>query len=309
MTWPLGKPEDRDKCYLASRLLPMRELHYVITHKACPDGIGAAYLIGAPTIFVDPGVEVSEEVLDKVVGKNVIMIDIAPASDSDFDKYDRVTSKFIVLDHHVSNIAKYVTRPHFLGCEELSGVSAAYYYSELEFSERTKIVVKYIHERDLWSWTGSPEAIRKSKAFSLALGSALRTISSESGVKFVHQACTNSDMFDLIMEQGILSMDDIDNKTARLKLLVERFTLHDHDVAVIDMTDHADYKIAMNEAGNTIAEDLGCIVMFVTRGSASVYCSLRGKDCLGLALKFNGGGHANAAGFTVSPETYVTLLK
>jgi len=308
MAWTLGTPEDRVKCYQAARLLPAPKLHYVITHKGCPDGIGAAYLIGAPTIFVDPGVEVSEEVLSKVANKNVIMIDIAPANDNDFEKYDRVARQFLVLDHHVSNISKYDGRPNFLGCEELSGVSAAYYYCcELKFPERTKQVVKYIHERDLWSWSGSPEEIRQSKAFSLALGSVIKTIASESGVKFIHQTCTNSDMFDLMMEQGMLSMDDIDNKTARLKLLVERYTLFDHNVAVIDMTDHSDHKIAMNEAGNTIAEDLGCIVMYVTRGSGNVYCSLRGKDCLALALKFDGGGHANAAGFTLSPESYANL--
>lgn len=306
--WPLGTPEDRDKCSLAARLLPMAELHCVITHKGCPDGIGAAYLIGAPTIYVDPGVEVSEDTLSKVANQNVIMIDIAPANDSDFDKFNRVTNKFVVLDHHASNIAKYSDRPNFIGCEKLSGVSAAYYYSEVEFPDKTKTVVQYIHERDLWSWTGSPEEIRKSKSFSLALGSALKGITSESGSKFIHQACTNNDMFELIMEQGMLSMDDIDNKIEHLKKLVERHTLFDLDVAIIDMTDHADYKIAMNEAGNTIAEDFGCIVMFVTRGSGNVYCSLRGKDCLVLALKFNGGGHANAAGFTLSPELYAKML-
>lgn len=308
MRWPLGTPEDRDKCYLAARLLPMAELHCVISHKGCPDGIGAAYLIGAPTIYVDPGVEVSEDILSKVANLNVIMIDIAPANDSDFDKYDRVTSKFVVLDHHASNITKYRDRPNFIGCEQLSGVSAAYYYSEVEFPPKTKTVVQYIHERDLWSWEGTPEEIRQSKSFSLALGNALRGISSESGTKFIHQACTNEEMHDLIMEQGMLCMDDIDNKIQRLKKLVERYTLFDFDVAIIDMTDHADHKIAINEAGNKIAEDFGCMVMFVTQGSGNVYCSLRGKDCLALALKFNGGGHANAAGFTLSPEAYAKLL-
>jgi len=303
----LGTPEDRDNCCLASRLMPLSTVHGIITHKNCPDGIAAAFLLDKPTIFVDPGVEVSEKVLGRVAGKNVLMIDIAPATDVDFEKYNSAASKFLVLDHHVSNTSKYNARPNFIACDELSGVSAAYYYSQKEFTQQALQVVHHVHQRDLWSWSGTPEEIRESKAFSLALSTALRGITSESGVKFIKQVCHDHDMYDCIMAQGVIALADLDNKTSEIKTLVTRGRLHDIDVAAIDMTERSHLRIAINEAGNKIAEELGCIVMFITHTS-NVYCSLRGNNCLELALKFNGGGHANAAGFSMSPEAYTELI-
>lgn len=303
----LGTEEDRLKCASAAKALPPTKVDIVITHKGCPDGYTAAYMVGKPTLYMDPGQLLTDELIEQIRGQKVLMIDIAPANDMDYNQYESVTSCFVVLDHHISNITMYGLRPNFFGCYELSGASAAYYYKSGEYSELVQVVVTSVHERDLWMWKGTDQQMYNSKAFSLAFGEAIKEMAPHIALNFVRDVCEDLSTYSLVLHNGIASMQTLERKTAELESLLQRTTIYGHDVAIIDVTDRGDLKIAVNEGGNVIAERLNCIVMFITRRKI-VRCSLRGKGCIGLALKFNGGGHADAAGFTLTPEAYAELF-
>ena len=106
--------------------------------------------------------------------------------------------------------------------------------------------------------------------------------------------------YEAIQREGDALVRELAVKIETIKSMVKVKTLGGHKVAVVNIT--PDLSCAMNDAGNEIGKELDCFVAFVRETDTGVNVSMRGKDCLVYAQLHGGGGHADAAGFTLSKE-------
>ncbi len=268
-----------------------------IYHAGCPDGFGAAWAAwrawGEDALYVARGHD------DKLrpaeyAGDLVLFADIAPPADA-WRGLTEETERLIVLDHHVSARERYLADPTLAGrvadnghhvLFDLAHSGAVLAWQHLHPDRELPELLAYIEDQDLWRF-----ALPSSREVNATLGSHQRS-------------------FEI---WGRLAATPVEALAAEgrpilraLRIEVERALSASHPVQVGALRlDAVNARTQRAELGHELAErrSFGTPAGVVYRVSAervdvSIY-SVGDFDVARIAAGFGGGGHRNAAGFSV----------
>lgn len=252
----------------------------VLYHANCADGFGAAWALwkrfpNAEYIAVKHG-QAPPPGLD---GKHVVMVDFSYARDV-IQQIHKVATSFQILDHHVTARASLAGLPYAYFNMEKSGAVLAW---EWAHDEPVPWLIQYIQDKDLWEWQ-----LPKSREISAALAS----------YPFDFFVWEN-------LEQQVLELEG----TAILRLektLISQIVAEAILVSFEGEMVPAVYSSIMtSQIGERLCEGFPfCIIWHQQDGRR--YFSLRSRsgstDVSAIAAKFGGGGHINAAGFSLPLE-------
>jgi oligoribonuclease NrnB/cAMP/cGMP phosphodiesterase (DHH superfamily) len=288
---------------------------YVLYHANCLDGIGAAYAawkkLGDDNATYIP-VQYNKPIpLDTMEPNNdVYIVDFSyPAEE--LHKLATVMNKVVVLDHHKTALPEIRTAHqlcvvndiftfHYRYSELESGAVIAWNYFHPEQEQEVPELLLHIQDRDLWKFKlpNTKEIIAGLTANGLAKLTLAR----------IENLIENWNTGSYYM---LLDMGDIINANfnARCKELAEKAyactLLGDYEGLAINTS--MEYA---SEVGNLLAIKSGTYgAVWTYEGNGVCKVSLRSTgdyDVSTLAQKFGGGGHKNAAGFTVSGFVDIT---
>jgi len=272
-------------------------------HAGCPDGFGAAWAVrrawGDDAAYIARGHD-DIAVLELCRDATVAFVDIAPGNE-ELEQIADVAAQVIVLDHHITSLERFESAPdlanrlHAEGHEihfELghSGAVLAWHYFNGEDS--TPDLLRYVEDQDLWNWK-----LAESDRVNAALGS------------YPH----DFDVWDGLAEDGVerLAREGEPILRANRAEIVRML----HGAAPIAIGSHrleaVNSTTNRSRIGHALAERAafgtawGCVYRVVgDRVQATLY-SIGEIDVAELATSLGGGGHKNAAGFSVTLADWV----
>jgi uncharacterized protein len=256
----------------------------VIYHGNCIDGFTAAWCCWRkfgdaaeyiPAHYGDPAPDVT--------GEDVLIVDFSYPRETLIDMHAKAKS-LRVIDHHKTAQADLDGLDFCLFDMERSGSGLA--WDELHGSDRPSLV-DYVEDRDLWRWT-----LSHSKSVNAWIGSWNFDFNDWSAIAYELEREPDATRAagDAILRKEHRYCQEM-AKQARVVKLGE------HVVPVVN----APY-INTSELVGLLAESAVFAVGWFQRGDGKYQYSLRSRgdfDVSELAKQFGGGGHRNAAGFTV----------
>ena len=261
----------------------------VLYHAGCPDGFGSAWAFYQkygkkaeyrPVRYGEP--------YPDVTGKSVFIVDFS---------YPRVileemrqsAESLVVLDHHKT------------AEEDLRGLdychfdmahSGAYLAWEYLFgTEEMPLLISYVEDRDLWKWEleGSEEILS-------AVDSYKKTFDNWNYLNSMLQTEGSKD-WQSIFDSGAAILRYKNSLVKSLSKRSYRLRIGQEDILTLNSS------MFQSELGNLLSEDEPYAAIYYWNGDKFVF-SLRSKengvDVSSVAKKFGGGGHKNAAGFSIS---------
>jgi len=274
-------------------MLEASSVDFVIYHANCSDGFGAAYsawkCLGNKALY-HAGKHGSCP--PNVTGKNVAILDFS---------YDNITIKamieevndLIVIDHHKSAMIELhdISNTHF----DMTKSGAMLAWEFFHPGKECPKFIQYIEDRDLWKWE-----LPYSKEFAAAFD--MVPFEFEEFMKF-----EDDSVFDDAVKRGSFILAY--SKTV-VKKVCEKATPRKYnglDVLVVNSSHW------MSEIGARLSADCDfAVIWYYDHEARNIKVSLRSfhdkVDVSEVAKKFKGGGHKNAAGFTLPGDTIVDDL-
>ena len=272
-------------------------------HAGCPDGFGAAW--SAWRAWKDEGRYIPrrhDHTIDAsdYAGAWVAYVDIAPKND-ELLELATVAEQVTILDHHVSARDRYlsdtgvVNQVEALGHEvvfdlEHSGAVLAWNY----FSEGAPPpdLLRYVEDQDLWNWQ-----LPDSAEVNAAIAAYPRRF----------------DVWDELSRRPVAELVSEGRSIVRADRMEVERVLHDaHPISVDDKRVEAVNATRSRSAvGHELAERAafgiawGCVYRISGDWVHATLYSIGDVDVASVAAVYGGGGHRNAAGFTVSLEDWV----
>jgi oligoribonuclease NrnB/cAMP/cGMP phosphodiesterase (DHH superfamily) len=275
-------------------------------HAGCPDGFGAAWAVwtawrrdGIDGRFVARGHDDPLEA-ESFEGAQVVFVDIAP-DNAALARLMGSALQVVVLDHHLSSLDRYRTEPELeLEAErgghqihfDLTHSGAVLAWNAFGGGAEVPDLLAYVEDQDLWNWK-----LPRSEEVNAAIASYPRTF--EAWTALAQRAASE------LADEGAPIV-----RSNRVE--VERVLATAHPVAVGGTRVEA---VNATQSRSTIGHELakraafgrpwGCVYRVVGRRvDASLY-SIGELDVSKVAQRFGGGGHRNAAGFSVPLERWV----
>ncbi|MCW5621239.1 MAG: hypothetical protein KIS79_09060 [Burkholderiales bacterium] len=268
----------------------------IIYHAECVDGFTAAWAawraLGAGAQYLPAHHGTAPPVVDN---RDVVMLDFA---------YPRATSlelaaqarTFLVLDHHKTALEELGSLPFARLDMQQSGAGLAWRH----FHPGTEVprLVRTVEDGDLWR-----HALPDTRAVYLRLTYEPRTFGNWDRIA---QLTSSAAGFESFAAEGRVLQEERDFQ-------VERLLLRRHEVVLEGETGLAAEAPAAfrSEVGHRLAELSGTfgLVWYARAGSYRISLrSIGDYDVERLARRFGGGGHRNAAGFTLSDRGMVRTL-
>lgn len=253
-----------------------------IYHKDCLDGIGAAWVVWRH--FKNLGIDIElvaaayNNKMPDVTGKMVYVVDFSYPREVMVQMLEQAHD-VVVLDHHTS--AKKNLEGLFVVDEAHSGAMLAWkYFNHTPPPEG----LLYVEDRDLWQFKYPNTNFWVTAAFSYPFN--------------VQQfdALMNTDPLDLIAE-GRPLVRKHEQDTTRVSMNARMMKCLGHDVPVVN----ANIFFA-SDLGDMLSKDypFALVYMDLPKGRKySIRCQKGRIDVSVIAEYFGGGGHADAAGFTI----------
>jgi oligoribonuclease NrnB/cAMP/cGMP phosphodiesterase (DHH superfamily) len=259
-------------------------IDFVIYHKNCADGFGAAYaawkvLGNTAEYFAASHGAPPPNVEDKIVA----ILDFS---------YDNPTTKqmirdaqdLIVIDHHASAVVELSDIPNKILDMSRSGAKMAWDFFHPDTP--APALIKYIQDRDLWQWR-----LSNSQEFCAALDM----------VPFNFQSYSRIENDDVIKEMIITGGHILASNAAIVRRIIKnagRRIFHGYRAMVVNSS------WGMSEIGSELAKECDVAVIWYYNQKRDFYkFSLRTRrddvDVSILAGKYGGGGHTKAAGFAI----------
>ena len=267
-------------------------------HAGCPDGFGAAWAVwrawGSGARYVPRS---HDDTLDesRVEDQRVVFVDIAPPVDVVEALAERA-AELIVLDHHVSAREHYSARPemearlasgghriHF----DMDHSGAVLAWNHFHPGEALPDLLRYVEDQDLWNWK-----LPRSEEVNAAIGSYARDF----------------EVWDTLAERGweelardgdpILRARRIETRRAlRLAHPLALGSRRVEGVNALHHRSHIGHELCKRAA---FGHPVGMVYRLTDRRvDVSIY-SIGDFDVSAIAAEHGGGGHRNAAGFSVS---------
>jgi hypothetical protein len=272
-------------------------------HAGCPDGFGAAWALwrawGGDGRFTPRGHDDALEV-ERHAGELVVFADIA-ASNEDLRALAEVGAHIVVLDHHASARDRFLAeaglaeelaaaghRIHFV--LEHSGAILA--WNHFNPDEPPPELLRYVEDQDLWNWK-----LPGSEEVNAAIGSYPRDF----------------DSWELLAARPVAELADEGRHILRgHRIEVERSLQAAHPIRLgVDRAEAVNSRQLRAPIGHELAKRAAFGrawgVVYRIQGirvDASIY-SIGDLDVAQVAQRYGGGGHRNAAGFSVSLRAWV----
>ena len=276
---------------------------YCFYHAGCPDGFGAAWALwrawGNDGRFIPRG---HDDLLDpeEHEGDYVVFADIAPPNEA-MRGLAELAGQLTVLDHHVSSQSRYESEPSLgrlvddLGHHvlfDLGHSGAVLAWEHFHPDAPTPEILRYVEDQDLWHWK---------LPFSREVNAAISS----------HPL--NFDVWDQIADTPVEQLAEEGTPLVRAQRVeVERALRHAHPLSIgrhrieavnaITQRSHIGHELATRARYQN-----PCGAVYRVTGDridVSIY-SIGDFDVATLAAERGGGGHRNAAGFSLTLEDWV----
>jgi oligoribonuclease NrnB/cAMP/cGMP phosphodiesterase (DHH superfamily) len=272
-------------------------------HAGCPDGFGAVWAVwrawGDSARYVARG---HEDALDarRHEGEHVVFVDIAPDNALLRDLAD-AAREVTVLDHHVSARDRYTSdlplvneieaeshKIHF----DLDHSGAVLAWQHFHPGEPAPDLLLYVEDQDLWSWK-----LPHSEAVNAAIGSHARDFESWNELSARTTQSLAAEGEPIVRSNRI--------EVQRILESAHRLCIGSRRVEAVNS------PILRSAVGHELAKraafglPIGVAYRLNdSRVDVSIY-SIGDVDVSKIAAEFGGGGHRNAAGFSVSLEDWL----
>jgi oligoribonuclease NrnB/cAMP/cGMP phosphodiesterase (DHH superfamily) len=269
------------------------DVNLVLYHADCSDGFGSAYaawkLLGSKAKYI-PCKHGSSP--PDVVGKNVAICDFS---------FDNATTKkmiedantLIILDHHKSAVIELhdIAETVF----DMNHSGAIITWNFFHPGKESPKFLKYIETRDLWKWD-----LPYSKEFSSAFD--MIPFEFEEFEKF-----EDDSVFDAAIKKGSVILSYSKTVIKKVASQARKRKLDGKDIYVVNASHW------MSEIGAHLSTFCDFVfIWYYDHGQRNIKVSLRSHgdnaDVCEIAKSFGGGGHKNAAGFTLLGGTCVDDL-
>lgn len=277
----------------------------VIYHARCPDGFGAAlaawlYYEGRVQCWPCDHGQVREVAdLPPLQGRAVYILDFSfpPAI---LQAIDAQAAKLVLLDHHVSaarQLSGFACRCGALHFDmDKSGARLAWDYFQPE--RALPDLIRYIEDRDLWRWQ-----YPQSAAFLAALDMEPWDFE-----RWAEIASFDSEQLAAYQARGQAMDEKFCKLAADLAEQAEPVTLLGERGLMVNAP-----GVFHSLVGELLAQRCGTFALLWSAQPGGVIKvglrSQRPYDCLPLAQRMGGGGHAQACGFRLGAERLPELLR
>lgn len=296
----------------------MKNITYVLYHDKCLDGIAASEVVGfyeqdkyeIRKIGVRHG-EICPIINDLTKDDRIFIVDFSYDINT-IVELSRRCKEVILIDHHKTWIElskTFTNRPknftEFTSYIHSGCVLAwLYYHTEHGALENCPLFLKYIEDRDLWSFMYEhtkefteglllmEENTMRYEMYNLLIGS-------DTG--------SNKKIYDDIIKQGVYILEknkrDIDN-ALRFR---HKVVINNQEILAVNSNTN------ISEIGNILATDsldgIGAVWYF--DGTCYKYSlrSIGDVDTTVTSKQFGGGGHKNASGFSVDTNFIIKQLQ
>lgn len=256
-----------------------------IYHGNCLDGVSSAWVLGK--YFEDRNCKVNyiagsydRPVPEGLVGKHIYLVDFSYKRDV-IEQLIINNETVIVLDHHTT------AAKELKGLVEInqsrSGVMLAWEYFFPNVQPPKELL--FIEDRDLWTWHYKETKAYTAACFSFGLS-----------IENFKEAISTPLVEMLAIGKSLIRKQEAD--VARIIKSVRRCIVDGHDVPVINCnhmfsSDIGD-ELSKGEPFSVTYSDIDGKRLFSLRSQ-----KIGGMDVSVIAAKFGGGGHVNAAGFSI----------
>ena len=262
-------------------------IDFVIYHKGCTDGFGAAYaawkILGNQATYHAASYGDSPP---EVTGKSVAIVDFS-YKNAVIKKLLKEAKQLIVIDHHKSSMEDLHDIPSTIFDMNHSGarLSWDFFHPEKEVPK----FINYIEDRDLWKWE-----LPYSKEFSAAFEMVPHKFEE-------YEKLEANSVFDDTIKRGVHILEYTKMAVKRICNKAVRRKFEEMDVLVINASHW------MSEIGNFLAPrcDFSAIWYYdhvKQKTKVSLRAFHEGVDVSEVAKKFKGGGHKKAAGFMLDGD-------
>ena len=287
----------------------------VMFHYPCQDGLASAWVVKdfhtkqGKSIELYPIAHGKSINMDTFVGKSIIICDYAPQLDI-LNKLEQIAESITILDHHVTAQKTLENKLYAIFDMNKSGAGITwdYFYPD----QSMPLFIQMIQDRDLWKWE-----INQSKEFTsgfFAVCSTFDEYDFESlFTLFTKLHSSNDNNIIFYIELGKIMTKLTENKSKAVgddhlkKISYFNFNGTTYKVCVINCSSDI-----TSEVGNYVSSQQSVDFAVLWRyhnPSGNYYVSLRSCgdiDVSVIAKSFGGGGHKNAAGFSIQnfPPTF-----
>jgi len=310
------------------------EPNLVIYHNPCSDGLAGAWSVysrfpkaqyrGTTPDFKDPRLLSA----DNVSGRVVYFVDIMPKRDA-LVRVCSLAKQVIVLDHHKTNLEivnglstdGMPANLHIVFDMARSGCQIAWQF--VNPTEPVPWFLNYIADRDLWTWKMANSKHVNSALFNMGYLANFPALTN------LHQCTPNAESSRDLIETTLLpyakTIEEYEDRVlSNASTCARHVIFHAPDGRQIPVWLGTTLPALRSELGNRLMEkafaDGSLPKMSVTwqydYAADEWWVSLRSSDtaadvdCSKIAQSLGGGGHPNAAGFTIrAPDNLRTYFK
>lgn len=259
----------------------------VLYHKNCADGFGAAWVastfLGLKNTRFEPVIH--GEPLPKFLHSNILIADFSYPK-AVLEQLNIVSDCLVVLDHHKSAAEDLDGLPYCTFDMHRSGAMMTWdYFNAFDmYSNPTPWIIKYVQDRDLWTWK-----LPHSKEINTYIGSLPND--------FYVWTKVNSAGPEAALEAGKAML-------MYKKTLIDRIV--ENKARLVEVKGHkvwcANSAFLQSEIGNVLADRGPFALVYSETGDGRWAYSVRVSaesdfDGSTFAKSFGGGGHRKAAGF------------
>jgi oligoribonuclease NrnB/cAMP/cGMP phosphodiesterase (DHH superfamily) len=274
-------------------------------HAGCPDGLGAAWAVrqfwGESAEYLPRGHEDSI-LADDFDGAMIAYVDISPSND-ELIALAEIAAQVVVLDHHVSARDRVEADPAVANAIagrghqllfDLGHSGAVLAWQYFAGDEPVPDLLRYVEDQDLWSWK-----LPRSLEVNTAIGSY--------PLRFeIWDELARRSIDDLAAEGEPLvraNRTEIDRAVSGAGAIL----IGTRRVEAVNATTNRSrigHELAKRAA---FGDRCGCVYRVVGRRVYASLYSIDDFDVATIATELGGGGHRNAAGFSVSLDTWLEM--
>ena len=274
-----------------------------VYHAACPDGFGAAWATW--TAWAGEGEFVARGHYDRMRGNSVsdaqvLFVDIAPGIE-ELRELAEHAERIVILDHHVTNQKKFEGEGELVealreeGHEshfDLSRSGAVLTWNHLFPDQSAPDLLRYVEDQDIWTWQ-----LPRSAEVNAAISSYPQDF--ETWTRLAARGV------DELAQEGepIVRTDEVEVERATRN--PSTITLGARQVEAINArTRRSAIGHALAER-RALGEPWGCVYRLEGSKVHATLYSIGDFDVSEIAGEYGGGGHKNAAGFSVSLRDWI----
>lgn len=267
-----------------------------IYHKNCADGYGALTAVyhycKASNIKLESHAAHYGDEPPNVEGKTVLIVDFSYPRET-LEEMNNKAEFLHVIDHHKTAKKALKGLDYCTFNMEKSGAVLTW---EFLFTSSIPLFIQYIQDRDLWQWE-----LHQSKNIS-------------AGIQLLEH---NLETWNSYIENPQKISELIETGTVILKYQkqqIEKITKSELPIANIDghLVPCINTTTIISEIGDALSSQHPFVAMYFETNDKRIY-SLRsaknGIDVSAIAEKFGGGGHPNAASFSIDKPLITELSK